>query len=197
MVDPHSLLSYSVAALEGASRSLQPITRVCLVGRLAPGAAAASFSSWCQAFTKPPAQLTGLLLLLPTGWLQIVEGPPADVVSFVRAMEAQLAPGEHLSVAKVVSTQEDVRERFYPGWSSKSVSVVRTNYTDISESEAALSAMLADTTIGARAPPAARALPESTLRPCGASVFCVFRHAQDWAEAQGGRGRHRDRPVGV
>jgi hypothetical protein len=143
-----SLLDASLEHLEGAGHSLQLLTRVCLVGRCAPGSPAAAFASSCADLCKPPL-VTGLLLMLPDGWLQTVEGPTASLVPFLRALDKLQQQGEKLSAVKIVSVQEDVRARYFNSWGSKSVSVVRSNFMEIEGSDSAQAAMIADAAIGA------------------------------------------------
>jgi len=126
---------------------LLPLGRVCLVGALSEPSATAAFAKWVSPFFEKPAEVTGLLLLLESGWIMTVEGPSADLIAFLRKLHQQLAAGKMVSTAKVVSCQEDVRSRYFPTWAHHKMSVLRSNYAEI-EGEGALSALLAETSIG-------------------------------------------------
>ena len=144
---PTSLLDASLARVEeSATRTLQPVTRITLVGKAHGGNQ--DFGLWCDAQVKLNETLSGCLLLLPTGWVQMVEGPNALIVSFLKSLLAQGAPGGLLTAAKIVHVQEDVASRAFPSWCSKELSVQRGNYTEAGD-VSAMAAMLADTAIGA------------------------------------------------
>lgn len=134
---------------ESETRTLQPVTRMAIVGKLAPAAPAEGFGVWCDAQLKD-APLTGCLLLLPTGWVQMIEGPSTAVVPFLNALLAQTAGGL-LASAKVIYAAEDVADRAFPTFCYKELSVLRGNYTEVGNA-AAVASLLADTAIGA--PPA-------------------------------------------
>ena len=144
-----SLLDVGLERLAAAERGLQPIARVCLVGSLSPGASADAFGAWCADFCKPPAAVTGLLLLFPTGWLQTMEGPTADLLPLLHAMAAQLDPGAMLRTVSVISAQEDVRGRYFSTYVHRQVSAVRNNYCEIEEgNDSAVPAFLSELAIG-------------------------------------------------
>ena len=142
-----TLLDTVLDGLVAAGRPLLTITRMCLIGKLSDASPASAFAAWCENYCRPPAEITGLLLLLDGGWIMTVEGPTNDLLPFLRAMHADLSqPGASLATVKVVSQQEDVRSRFFPSWASHKASVVRSNYAEV-EGEAALTALLAETAI--------------------------------------------------
>ena len=141
-----TLLDTVLDNITAASRPLVPVTRVCLVGKLSGTMPDAQFAAWCDNYTRPPAEVTGLLLLLDGGFLMTVEGPTNDLLPFLRGLLDQLEPGSALASAKVVAQQEDVHQRYYPKWSSHKMSVVRSNYAEI-EVEGALTALLSETAI--------------------------------------------------
>lgn len=135
-----SLLDTVLDRLTAAGRSLQPLTRVCLIGRLAPGSSADAFGSWCEGLCKP-ASITGLLLALPNGWIQTVEGPTAALVPYLRELEGT----DRLVSVKVVAAQEDVRGQLFPYFTVKSLSIMRSNFTEV---DTDVSPLVADTAIG-------------------------------------------------
>ena len=103
--------------LEGlGDRPLVTTARICLVGKLSGESPPATFASWCDNYCRSPADVTGLLLLLDSGWIMTVEGQTSDLLPLLRGMEEQLTPGGSLSTVKVVAQQEDVRCRYYPKW---------------------------------------------------------------------------------
>jgi len=120
-----ALLDQALGRLEEAGVSLEPATRVCVIGKLASGTAA-SFASWCEAQLKP-RDATGFLLLLATGWVHTIEGAPTDVIFFLH----RLASEKNVQDVKVIACQEDVRKRYFPHWCSKELSVPRANFADI------------------------------------------------------------------
>lgn len=140
-----SLVDTVLDKLQAAGRGLTPLTRVCLVGQLAPGTSASHFGDWCSNVTADHRDVTGLLLLLPTGWIQTIEGPAADVMPYLHAIAGQL--GNLLSSVKVIGCQEDVRGRYFMEWAFTQANALRNNYAEL-DGESALPAMLADTVIG-------------------------------------------------
>jgi len=139
---PATLLDSHIEQLEASGKGLKTMTRMCLIGRLAPGSSAAAFSSWCETALAPAGgSITGLLLLLPDGWVQTIEGPQEEVPGFVRS----LRDCTHLAASRVLSAQEDVRSRYFPHWSSAEASVQRSNYAEIEAD--GVPALLADTVI--------------------------------------------------
>lgn len=143
-----SLLDTVLDRLSSAGRSLQPITRVTLIGKLAPGTAAADFGSWCASFAGPSSGITGLLLVLPNAWIQTVEAPAAELTPYLRAMQELLITGDKLATVKVIASQEDVRSRYFPSFGFKSLSIQRSNFTEV---DTDTSPLIADTAIGALA----------------------------------------------
>lgn len=143
-----SLLDVTLERVEAAGRGLQPLTRVSLIGRLAVGTSADAFAGVCAEHCKAPGRdLTGLLMLLPNGWIQTVEGSHQDVLPYLRVLAAQFADGK-LAKLSVISSQEDIRGRYFKSWASKSVSAQRSNYSEY-DGEAGLAALVSDTVIGA------------------------------------------------
>jgi hypothetical protein len=112
------------------------------MGRLAAGTTAPSFSSWCEKALLPSGNsVTGLLVLLPEGWFQTIEGPAADIPPFLQALR-------HCSLLRsttVLACQEDVRTRYFPHWSSAQAVVVRSNYAEIDAD--GLPKLIADTVV--------------------------------------------------
>ena len=143
-----SLLDTVLDRLTAAGRSLQPITRVTLIGKLAPGTTADAFGAWCASFAGPSSGITGLLLVLPNAWIQTVEAPAAELTPYLRAMQALLITGDKLATVKVIASQEDVRSRYFPSFGFKSLSIQRSNFTEV---DTDTSPLIADTAIGARA----------------------------------------------
>jgi hypothetical protein len=88
-----SLLDLSLERLEAAGQTLETRTRMTLVGRLAPTAAADAFGMLCKEQFGGEGQVTGLLLMMPNGWVQTIEGASSDLLAFVAALQAQLATG--------------------------------------------------------------------------------------------------------
>ena len=91
----------------------------------------------------------GLLLMLPNGWVQTVEGPSVDLVPYLQALATQLAAGGMCIKLTVIASQEDVRGRYFPTWAYKSTSAQRSNYAEI-DSDAQMAGVLSDLAIGAR-----------------------------------------------
>lgn len=141
-----SLLDTVTDSLAAAGRPLVTLSRVCLVGKLSGVVPDATFKTWCETYVRSPAEVTGLLLLLDSGFLATIEGPTNDLLPLLKAMAEQLEPGGSLAAVKVVSQQEDVRSRYFPSWLSHKMSVVRSNYAEL-EVEGALTALLAETVI--------------------------------------------------
>ena len=144
-----SLLDNALERITSAGRDLQPIVRVCLIGRLASGSSADTFSKWCGNEVKNSSEVTGLLVQLPNSWIMTLEGPDPSLVPLLRTVLTQIAPGAALAKCTVIASQEDVRSRYFPSWASKAVSVQRSNYTEF-EGDAQLAALLSDTAIGTR-----------------------------------------------
>ena len=136
-----ALLDGALGRLEEAGVSLEPMTRVCIIGKLA-SATAAAFASWCEAQLKP-RDATGFLLLLGTGWVHTFECAPADAASFLHSLAAE----KSVQDVKVIACQEDVRKRYFPHWCSKELSVPRANFADIEPGT--FHTLLSDTAIGA------------------------------------------------
>jgi hypothetical protein len=137
-----SLLDVALEGLDAAGRGLQPVARVCLLGQLAADVLASDHGHWCASHLSP--QLTGLLLLLPGGWLHTIEGPYPELAAFLKMVAAE-QPSKIAGV-RIIAAQEDVRSRCFPHWSYKEASVQRSNYAEIDAD--GVPALLADTQIG-------------------------------------------------
>lgn len=143
-----SLLDVTLERLEGAGRELQPLARVSLIGRVAAGTSADAFAASCGERCKVSGTaLTGLLMLLPNGWIQTVEGSLQDILPYLHFLAAQFADGK-LAKLSVISQQEDIRSRYFPSWQSKSVSAMRSNYMEY-DGEEGLAALVSEAVIGA------------------------------------------------
>jgi hypothetical protein len=142
-----SLLDTTIDRLTEEQRPLLPLARLCLIGMLTDASATASFAKWVSPFFEKPAEVTGLLLQLESGWIMTIEGPSADLIAFLKKLHEQLLAGKMLGTTKVISCQEDVRKRYFPTWAHHKMSVIRSNYAEI-EGDGALSALLAETSIG-------------------------------------------------
>jgi len=146
MADSATLLGTVLDRLNENNRSLVTLSRVCLVGKLSGTTPEAAFSAWCDNYFRPPADVTGLLLQLDSGFIVTMEGATNDLLPFLRALTDQLEPGGSCSSAKVVAQQEDVRGRYFPKWSTHKMSVVRSNYAEL-ELEGALANLCSETVI--------------------------------------------------
>jgi len=133
--------------LAAAERSLQPLGRICLVGRFEQGAAKGAFEKSCRdtfgEFVGEKA-VTGLLLIFPTGWIQLVEGIHESLTIFLRSVTKQL--GNMHEGVKVIHSAEDVPKRHFQSWNAKDVNAVRNNYAEVDAKT--LPGMLGDTAIG-------------------------------------------------
>jgi hypothetical protein len=164
-----SLLDVTLERVQAAGRGLQPLTRVSLIGRLAAGTSADAFAGACAEHCKAPGRdLTGLLMLLPNGWIQTVEGSHQDILPYLRTLAAHIADGK-LAKLTVISSQEDIRSRYFSSWASKSVSAMRSNYMEY-EGEAGLAALVSDTVIGVCTRLAQRSEPCDPRAPCLAAT---------------------------
>ena len=141
-----TLLDTTIERLTEADRSLLPLTRMTMAGKLADaGSDGPALASLLEGYAKPPASVTGLLLLLEGGFIVTMEGSAGEILPMLRAMNVELGSGM-LATCKVIAAQEDVRKRYFPSWSSTKMSVVRSNYAEI-DGEAQLTQLLADTCI--------------------------------------------------
>ena len=128
-----------------ASKSIVVSSRIFLAGKLAEGRSADAFTyTHEQALAGSGA--SGLLLLMPSGWAEVVEGPTLVLQSLLRKL---LSDGSCEAV-KVIGLSEDVAPVF-SYWSTAHVDVQRNNFVEIDpkKKEDALAALLADTQIGA------------------------------------------------
>ena len=143
---PENMLQGILDELEEGGHSLQPLARLCVVGKPMDAhehVAADAFEKWCLGKIGDTG-ITGLLLTLPTGWIMLAEGTHAPLTAFTRAVAGQ--QGRLFEGAKVIHHAEDVPARAFGSWGAKSVSAVRNNYADIEGG--LLASMLGDTVIG-------------------------------------------------
>ena len=177
-----TLLDRSLELLEEAGLSLVPEARVCLVGQLAPGTTGATFGSWCEMTLKKACPTaTGLLLMLPTGFLHTFEGPQPELSRFLK----ELAASGTLAAARVIAQQESVRTRYFPHWIAKEGSAMRSNYMELDED--AVPALLAETAIGTALPLVKSTEPREHDAPSMTADARLLlrlpcRDAQDWQE---------------
>jgi len=140
------MLQVVLEGLNTAERSMQPLVRVCVVGKAMDHTN--SWDKWCAGFTKEligtDKAITGLLLMLPTGWIMMAEGVHASVTAFLRATTAQ--KGKLYETAKVIHHAEDISGRCFQAWGAKSGNAARNNYADVDGG--LLPAMLGETVIG-------------------------------------------------
>ena len=132
--------------LEEGGHSLQPLARLCIVGKPMDAhehVAADAFEKWCLGQIGEK-ELTGLLLTLPTGWIMLVEGTHSPLTAFTRAVAGQ--QGHLFAAAKVIHHAEDTPVRAFSSWGAKSVNAVRNNYAEVEGGM--LAAMLGETVIG-------------------------------------------------
>jgi len=140
-----SLLAMTMDRLAQAGRPLEPTNRIVVLGKLAEGVTAQMFVSMHeQAVGKDVA---GLLLLLPSGFAEILEGPLVALRSVLRMLsnEALVANG------KVAGFTEDVPARNFSCWSSKELDVQRSNFVEVDKGDKAegqVATLLADLQIG-------------------------------------------------
>lgn len=138
-----NLLDTHLEALEASGKGLKTMTRVCVIGKLSAGASGSGFSSWCQKSLAPSGDsVTGLLLLLPDGFVHTLEGPQADIPPFLQSLHLC----DQLAECRIISSQEDVRSAYFPHWTSAEANVQRSNYAEIDED--GVPGLLADTAIG-------------------------------------------------
>ena len=176
-----SLLDTVTERLIKSGRGLETLSRVCLLGKLAPNQTNAAFGSWCQGQLDAfDGRVTGLLLLMPPGWLFAFEGPPADMSAFMKILAPEV-PGQLESVS-ILSCQEDIRSRCFPHWTCKETSVQRSNYAELESDGSSVPGLLADTVIGARGCATNRSA--LALQPHAAESFpdpCCAQRCSRWA----------------
>jgi len=130
-----SLHELALQRLQDAERPLQPLNRLCLVG--APSVRA---SVWQETALRavaaeadaedPNAPLTGLLLVLPTGWLHFVEGSLPSLSAYLALLQKEEAAGG-LTRIKVASCMDDVPARTFGRWNYSKLDASRNNYTEV------------------------------------------------------------------
>lgn len=140
-----SLLAMTMDRLAQAGRPLEPINRIIVLGKRAEGVNVETFVSTHEQTVGK--DVTGLLLLLPGGFVEIVEGPLVALRSVLRMLsnEGLVANG------KVAGFTEDVPRRSFSCWSSKELDVQRSNFVEVGKGEVAeaqVATLLADLQIG-------------------------------------------------
>lgn len=144
-----SMLQVIFDGMERTGRSMQPLVRICLIGRPANlnQQSFHTWQKWCAEQLKDFSEdklITGLLLSLPTGWIMLLEGIQVAVTDLVRRVSAQ--QGRQFEVAKVIYQSEDVPMRAFSAWGSKSAKASRKDHNDIGDGK--LSGMLGELVIG-------------------------------------------------
>ena len=146
-MDSSDMLQVTLDRLKDAGRSLQPLARICLVGRFEQGVDKSSHERTCRAHFSALDEekgVTGLLMMLPSGWIHLVEGPHASLTGFLRTLHGQV--GAIHEGIKVIHSAEDVLQRSFSSWNAKEVSAVRNNYAEVDAN--LLPSVLGDTVIG-------------------------------------------------
>ena len=148
MSDTTNMLQVMTDGLAAAERSMQPLARVCLVGRFEQAADRSQFAKSCHEqfdALEEEKRVTGLLLTLPTGWILLGEGPHASLRTFLRSTNGQM--GTMFEGIKVIHSSEDVPRRHFQTWGAKDADAVRNNYAEVDAKT--LPGLLGDTAIGA------------------------------------------------
>lgn len=133
-----TLLGLTLRLLAERDKPLQPLSRLCIVGASSgPGQA----SNWHEralqsiaADADPDdahAPLTGLFLVLPTGWIHFVEGSLPGLSAYVRLLREEEASGGAVRGVKVASCMDDVPSRTFSRWNSTKLDVPRSNYVEV------------------------------------------------------------------
>lgn len=139
-----SLLDGLIAKV--SETAVTTLARVVVCGSLSPGTSAQTLATWHEkriASLPYDEPASGLLLALPTGWVELLEGPVAAVTAVLRAMEAE---GGLVGVAKVIAAMEDVPARTFAAWSFKALDVGGGKFVELGPEGPA--AILGDTVIG-------------------------------------------------
>jgi len=140
-----SLLAMTMDRLAQAGRPPEPINRIIVLGKLAEGVTAEMFVSMHEQTLGQEA--TGLLLLLPSGFVEMVEGP----LSALRTVLHMLANKGLVANGKVAGFTEDVPTRYFSCWCPKDLDVQRSNFVEVGKGDAAeaqVASLLADLHIG-------------------------------------------------
>ena len=140
-----SLLAMTMDRLAQAGRSLEPTSRIIVLGKLAEGTSAEMFVSMHEQTLGE--DVTGLLLMLPSGFAEMVEGP---LVALRRVLRMLSSKGL-VDNGKVAGFTEDVPARSFSCWSSKALDVQRSNFVEVGKGDAGeeqVAALLADLQIG-------------------------------------------------
>lgn len=140
-----SLLAMTMDRLAQAGRSLEPTSRIIVLGKLAAGTSAEMFVSMHEQTLGE--DVTGLLLMLPSGFAEMVEGP---LVALRRVLRMLSSKGL-VDNGKVAGFTEDVPARSFSCWSSKALDVQRSNFVEVGKGDAGeeqVAALLADLQIG-------------------------------------------------
>lgn len=138
-----NMLQVMIDRLSDAGRSLQPIARICMLGSLKHGVDKSFYEKWCRK-QLDQGEVTGLLLLMPTGWIQLLEGSHALLVAFLRSLDVEL--GTTHEAIKVIHAAEDVPKRMFRIWNAREVNIARKNYAEVNTK--LLPSLLGETTIG-------------------------------------------------
>jgi hypothetical protein len=140
-----SLLAMNMDRLAQAGRSLEPTSRIIVLGKLAEGTSAEMFVSMHEQTLGE--DVTGLLLMLPSGFAEMVEGPLAALRRVLRMLSSKGL----VDNGKVAGFTEDVPARSFSCWSSKALDVQRSNFVEVGKGDAGeeqVAALLADLQIG-------------------------------------------------
>mmetsp|Transcript_124 Transcript_124/g.273 ORF Transcript_124/g.273 Transcript_124/m.273 type:complete len:244 (+) Transcript_124:21-752(+) len=149
-----SLQSVTLQRLERANRPLQQLNRLCLVGTLRESVSCDRVSDWFQSQARlhgdtadTTSIVTGMQLLLPPGFLVIMESSLPSLSAMMRALQAEISLGDGmLEIMKVVSCMDDVPSRCFNGWSFKTLDVAKSNYMEVDADT--LPKLLSETMIG-------------------------------------------------
>jgi hypothetical protein len=142
-----SMLDVMVDRLGEAGRTLEPLCRVCFVGRLREGVEKSSHQMSCTqqiSAMDDDKPITGLLLTVPGAWIHLVEGAHKSVASFLRSLHAD-ALGLFECI-RVIHAAEDVAQRHFSSWKVKEVSAARNDYAELDSKN--LPGLLGETVIG-------------------------------------------------
>lgn len=131
-----SLHDLTLQRHESQAKPLQPLGRLCLVGGPHP-----SIGSWhekaVRTVTKAAdpkdqnAQLTGLLLVVQTGWIHLVEGSTPSLSAYLSLLRAEEQTGGAVRTVKVASCMDDVPRRTFSRWVNSKIDVARNNYMEV------------------------------------------------------------------
>lgn len=109
-----SLLSNHLQRLDTAGVSITPMNRVFLAGSVAEGfKPEAVIAAHEAAFSG--LDVTGLMLILPTGWVGIVEATLKPLSALLKKLDEE----ECVANVKMVGHNEDVPARYFTFWSAK------------------------------------------------------------------------------